>query len=459
MTEELASVPSSPRSSICAVVLLGASLVASRASALPAPPRLPAQLTLDEALHIFRTSGLDLLLAEAAVRGAEADVRAAGAVPNPSVGLSYAHTFTYNPNDPVGCAQSNATCSPEGFAVDLGDQGALSELIFYKRGLRLRVARLALAAARESRSDAQRNLEFQVKQQYIQAVLGHDLLDFAVDVEKKATQILELNQVRYRAGAISEADVAKVEAAKLEADQAVASARQNLEVARLELALLLGIRGAMPQFDVATDLPSYAVPVKLANATRESLLVTALQSRPDLRAIAHQRERAAESIRLAHRGLVPDIALDLNYQQTGSGGIGTNAPLTPPTLTVGLSAALPLFYQQQGEIRRAEADLMTQEVQRAKVEAQVLNDISTAFTNFVASRELVERMQARLLDRAARARDLVNIQYQKGAASLLELLDAERTYIAVNQEYLQDLANYWTAIFQLEQAVGTELRR
>ena len=68
-------------------------------------------------------------------------------------------------------------------------------------------------------------------------------------------------------------------------------------------------------------------------------------------------------------------------------------------------------------------------------------------------------MQGRLLDRAKRARDLVEIQYKKGAASLLELLDAQRTFIATNVEYYQDLATYWSSIFALEQATGMELRQ
>ena len=62
-----------------------------------------------------------------------------------------------------------------------------------------------------------------------------------------------------------------------------------------------------------------------------------------------------------------------------------------------------------------------------------------------------------LLQSARRARDLVEIQYRKGAASLLEYLDAQRTYISVNLESLQDLAGYWTAVFKLEQALGRPL--
>jgi cobalt-zinc-cadmium efflux system outer membrane protein len=436
-------------------------LLIGSALAHAAAVTLPAQLSLDDALKIFRERGLDLIIAEAAVMSAEGDVRAAGAIPNPSFGVTYSHVFTYNPNstDPGSqCSASNANCTNEGFGLDLNDQGALSDVLFNKRGLRLKVARAALQAARQGRADAQRTLELQLKQQYIQAVLARDELDFALEVQKATTTTFDLGKIRYDKGAISEADEAKIEAAKLEADQAVATARQGLEVAKLGVAFLLGVRGAIPQFAVDQDLPKYRVSPALAGASRESLLAEALENRPDLRGQLFQRDRAQASIALAKRLRVPEIALDLGYQQTGSGGIGTNAPLQPPTLSIGLSAPIPLFYFQQGEIKRAEADFKTQDTLRAKLEAQVLSDIATAFANFAATKELVERMEGRLLDRVTRARDLVALQYQKGAASLLEFLDAQRQWIATNQEYLQDLASYWTAVYQLEAAVGRDLR-
>ena len=74
---------------------------------------------------------------------------------------------------------------------------------------------------------------------------------------------------------------------------------------------------------------------------------------------------------------------------------------------------------------------------------------------FQGSRELVTRMETEMLAQVARVRDLVEIQYQKGAASLLDYLDAYRTYIATNVEYIQDLAAYWSAEHALEGAVAT----
>jgi outer membrane protein, heavy metal efflux system len=415
-------------------------------ASVPEPPQLPERVTFDDALRIFRERGLDLLIAEASVRSAEGDARIAHSFNNPSFSAGGAYTW-----DLATPAINCPSCSPWTYSVGLIDT-ALTDLLTGKRGLRIDVAEAALRAARMSRVDAQRNLEFQVKQQYIQALLARDSLDFALEVQTTWTQSFTRTQLKYRAGQISEADEAKIEIAKLEADQAVSQASQALRVAKAGLAFLLGVRGAIPEFKVEDDLPKYVVPSSMASATRDSLLQVAMGERPDLKAQREQVDRARSSLVLAHRQAVPDFQFDVG---------GTQGPIavTPPTFTFGVTLPLPVFYQFQGEVIKAEADLRTQELQLAKTRAQITSDVETAFANYAASREMVERMEGRLLERAKKSRDLVDFQYGKGAASLLDYLDAQRTYIATNVEYLQDLTAYWTAIYALEQAVGKELRK
>jgi cobalt-zinc-cadmium efflux system outer membrane protein len=70
----------------------------------------------------------------------------------------------------------------------------------------------------------------------------------------------------------------------------------------------------------------------------------------------------------------------------------------------------------------------------------------------------VQRMENKLLQQARQSRDLAQFMYQKGAASLIDFLDAQRSYVATELEYHQDLASYWNAIYQLEQAVAAPLR-
>jgi len=149
----------------------------------------------------------------------------------------------------------------------------------------------------------------------------------------------------------------------------------------------------------------------------------------------------------------------VQYSEQGSGNTPPNSPsaISPPTLEISLTGTLPLFYQQQGEIKKAEADARTQDAQAAKLRAQVVADVENAYAGYQTAQHQVQRMEGRLLDRAQRARQLVELQYQKGAASLLEYLDAQRTYVAVKGEYIQDLTAYWNAIFQIESATATEV--
>src|SRR5262249_56189946 len=128
----------------------------------------------------------------------------------------------------------------------LSDQAALFTIIFGKRGLRTDVAEAALGAARLTRADAQRTLESQVKQQFLQTLIARDTLKFAREVQATSAHTLELIQTRYNAGAISEADLARIRTAKLESDQAVDTTLQNYPAPHIPLAFLLGAPPSFP---------------------------------------------------------------------------------------------------------------------------------------------------------------------------------------------------------------------
>ena len=422
----------------------------ARAEGVPQAFELPEQLSLEQALQVLRTRALDLLIAEAQVRSAEGDVGVAGAVPNPAANVGYGRVLP--PYNPDNCGA--AGCSADQITAGISDQAAIEDSLSGKRSLRLKVARNALAAARLSRTDALRTLEFQMKAAYAQVAQAQRALAFAKENQATNVKTLELFQTRYRSGAINEGDLARVETQKLESDQAADQAVETLHQSRYALAFLLGVRGPVSDFVVDDKVLDFAVPSALTNANADRLLRLAFEHRPDLLAQGYQRASAAASIELARRLRFPDITLSAQYTQTGTG----QGAIQPPTLSVGLSAPIPIFYQQQGEIRKAEAAYDTQSLQQAKTTAQVVNDVSLAASSFETSRALVERMEKSLRPSAEHAFQITRLQFDKGAATLMDFLDAQRSYIAANVEYLQDLTNYWTAVFQLEQAVGMELR-
>lgn len=432
---------------ICLTELAGLYLTPSHALADAASVKIPPVLSLDNALHIMRTQGYDVLIAAANVQKTEGLRLQVGAVANPLLGGATGKTFNYNP-------PSCAGCSDVPWIANISDQGALFDLITGKRDLRVSVADAALRAANLNRQNALRELDFEVKSLFARVSYSKQALKFSREVAEALSHTLELMHVRYKAGAISEADDAKVETAKLGADQDVTRAEEALRISKVELAYLLGVRGPVHDYDISEELVTI-VPMEAQLLTDEERLTqTAFKRRPDLGAVSAQTEQANAAVSSAKRRRIPDIALNAQYFVQGTGYLA----IQPPTLTVGLQLPLPIFYQQQGEVRQAEADLNATTAARAKKQAEVRRDVAEAYVRYTKARQRIERTQGRLLERANRARELVKIQYEKGAASLLEFLDAQRTFIAVNQSYLFDITEYWTALFALERASGADLR-
>ena len=428
-----------------ALLALCLAATSARADQRAGPPDLPPVLTLGKALEIFRARGFDLLVADANVRAASGDLGIASGLPNPGLAFSAGKNFR------CGAQQD---CTVISYSGTLSDNSLVSNLLTGKRGLRKDVAEAALEAARRSKDDAQRTLEFQLKQAWYQALLAKAQLGVAKETYESNLRTRQLNEKKFELGGMNEADLATIQVAALEAEQAQDTAGQSLRAAKVAVAFLLGFRTLVPDYEIESRELDFAVPGKLATASREALLEGALQRRPDIAAFNQQIQRAGAALRLANRNVFPDIGLGVTYSANGVG----DSNISPPNGSINVSFAPPLFYFQSGEIRKAEADLVTQQLLRQKAEAQAVADVETAWGQLTATRKLVERMEKSLLERARKARDLIQFQYQHGAASLLDFLNAQRTYTAIRGEYAQDLAAYWTALSLLEQATAQELR-
>ncbi len=426
------------------LLLLGcpAATVAAETPAEPSTP-LPPTLTLRDALRIAEDRAPDRQVADAVLAAARAQVKTAGAIPNPAA--SFMAGWSSECQAP-GCNQPT-------FTATLGDQGAVATLLTGQRGLAVDAAEQGLKGAEGIRRDAARNLAFLVKQQFVAAAVAGRSLKVAREEAALAGQTVDLARKRYESGAISDADVARLEVLHLQMEQLADRAQQSYDQARALLAQLLGVREPGPAFEIDPGPTATAIPpAPLAASTLASLTEEARHDRPDLAAARAQVESTRSLAALARRQVIPLFQLQAQYQQQGSSSGGW---FTPPTASVGLSLPLPVLYQQQGQIGQADAAVMLAEATSAKVESQVVGDVAAAYAAYQASRSAARRAEDRLLARSRDARDLVQIQYAKGAASLLDYLDAQRTHLSNELDYLSSLGAFWTSVFQLEQAVGT----
>jgi cobalt-zinc-cadmium efflux system outer membrane protein len=116
---------------------------------------------------------------------------------------------------------------------------------------------------------------------------------------------------------------------------------------------------------------------------------------------------------------------------------------------------LPIFNRNQGEIARSHYAITQAQQQQQAANGQVLTDVRDAYEGLLTSDRVVQFYRSGNLDVAKKNRDISEYAYQRGAASLLDFLDAERSYRATQVAYRQVLAAYLIALEQVRQAVGT----
>jgi cobalt-zinc-cadmium efflux system outer membrane protein len=437
----------------CAVILqllIGVAAWAQGANAPEAP--LPAELSMADAEQVFLSRGLDLLIAQYGERGAEGDLRAAGAHPNPK--LDALTNFT--PATQRGLLYHVGDQVPVnlwGMGVALTDSAALSDQLTGKRSLRIEAASKALAAARLNVEDVKRMGLSQLRQAYVAAVVAALDVQAARDSFETFDEQLKLNQARYDQGAINALDLSRALQAQLGALQELDRAEAGRQQAMASLMFMLGVRRGTPEVTLSTRI-GYTPLEKLQHADVQSLHELALQHRPDVQMAAAILEQSRAQLAQARRERVPDVSLSIGYAEQCNAVSCSNEP----AFAAGFSLDLPVLYQQQGEIQRAESDSLAAERSLEKTKAQVLSDVAQAFAAFVAARSRVVRMEEKLLEQAKLSRDLAQYLYRKGAASFIDFLDAQRSYVAILMEHNQDLSDYWAAVYQLEEATGTPLR-
>jgi len=311
-----------------------------------------------------------------------------------------------------------------------------------KRQRRIAAARAATRVVDFEVDDTRRQIATQVKKAFTDALLAQALLALANQNLQTIDEVERLQRLRAAKGDIAELELTRLQVQRFAFERDAADAAQALQAAKISLRTLVGPETVAEDVTLIGDL-AYRDRV----LERESLLRQALARRPDLRAAEATRQRAQAEVALARANASWDLTPQLQYQRIGSDN----------TLGVGLSIPLRLFDRNQGEIARSRAEIQHTDALLEAAVIQIRADVATALSQIQAARQKVSLLQDTYLPKAQRARETVAYAYRHGGLSLLDFLDAERTYRETVIEHLRTLAGYWTALYELEAAVGGEL--
>jgi len=317
----------------------------------------------------------------------------------------------------------------------------------HKRELRLESAKKATDVATSQFRDQDRTLLSTLRSAFVLTLQQKALLALAKANLDYYDKVLSISRERFRVGDMAKIDLDRLELQRVQYESDLESAKVALETAKIQVLMLLNDRTPADHFDVtgpfdsSDQLPS-----------PDELHRIALDTRPDLKAAI----QAVDKAKTDHQLAISNGSTDPTYSVWYTYNPSFNNPYDQHTIGFSVNIPLRIFDRNQGEKARTLLDIGLNERQRDAAEAQVFSDVDTAYANVESNINLLRPYKEKYLAQAVRVRDTVTYSFQRGAASLLDFLNAESDYRSVQVNYLTLIGAYLTAVAQLNEAVGRE---
>ena len=326
---------------------------------------------------------------------------------------------------PSGSAQD--VYRPFAYALPFGSISYLHERQ-HKRELRRDSAQQATAIATSQLTDQERSLLFNLRSAFVQTLQQKQALTLAQENLSYYDQVLKLSRDRHDLGDIAQVDLDRLDLQRVQYETDIQTATVNLRTAKLQLLMLLNDHTPVERLDVTG---SYEFPDQVSSL--EEFRQIALDARPDLRAAVQSIEKAKIDYRLAVANGSADPTFSVDFAR--------NPPI-PVYLGFSISIPLRIFDRNQGEKARTQLDIARNQRLRDATEAQVFNDVDSAYATIESNLVLLKTYKAHYLEQALRVRDTVFYSYQNGGASLIDFLQAQQDYRSVRLNYVNLIGAY-----------------
>jgi outer membrane protein, heavy metal efflux system len=314
-----------------------------------------------------------------------------------------------------------------------------------RKALRMEVAERTVSVSEARLTEVLRRQLFDVKRTYYESVLARVLLEIEQENRDNFEGLVKFNTVRFEEGYIAEGDLLKVRLERTKFDFAVANAQLALRRAKIRLLESIGERDfeRALRLEISNRLQAPAVDLNLMQ-----LKETALVNRPEIKVAESELALVQSSIKLERSRARGEVTPYVGYKRVG----------VDNTVLAGVTVPLPIGNRNQSGIARAEAEQKVSETNLNLVRNRTLAEVEAAYRAYETAREQVRAYEAGLLKQADESREIQLGAYQEGATELITLIEAQKTRTEVRANYYRAIFDYYTSIFQLELATGTDIK-
>lgn len=358
---------------------------------------LPARLTLEDAVAEAAAQAPAIVAAQAEVDAARARLGQARARPNPELSVE---------------VENFAGGGPEGVETTVSINQRLD--LGGRRRARVSAAEAALSAQELRLTITLADLARDVWTSFATAVAASARLELAQANQRRAAELARIAEELVAAGREPPLRALRARTALAQSEAALSAAEAEQAAARQSLGVLLG-----SVVDSTALIDSGSVPIPAAVDPAETLEVRLAEAERVAAEAGVAQERAAAR-------LDPSVGVGLRHiAETGD-----------KALVAGFSVPLPLFDRNRGNIAAARAGVRATEARREAALSQAAATIANARTALAAADVRVRALESAAVPEAREALRLTELSYQAGRSSLLELLDAQEAFAAVQSELI-----------------------
>lgn len=388
-------------------------------------------LPFEEYLSLVGNKNLGYASQKYNVSMAEAAIQTANMFPDPQLEME---TTNNGVKQNMGYVYGAAI----GWTIELGS----------KRKARVNLARNQSELSKIQLQDFFRNLRADASLGYIDALKSKALLEVQQDSYQNMRQLAKSDSIRYKLGTITlvASKQSKLEAASLlnEVYQAESAAQQAIT----GLSVFLG-DSKITGRDVVGDFNTFNRDFSI-----DDLILQALNERADLLAAKQNTEVAKSQINLEKANRVIDLGINAGAERHTE---ATNEIAPSPTVNavkMGISIPLKFSNRRNAGLKIAEMARSQAEVEYKQIEQGIKAEVMQAYQQYAATQKQLKQFDNGMLSEAQSILEGITYSYKRGESSILEVLNAQRTYNNVRKDYYQALADNAAALIELERKAG-----
>jgi outer membrane protein, heavy metal efflux system len=392
-------------------------------------------LSLSNYLLNVTKGNLEFIANQFNVSIAEAELRAARVFADPEIAIEYSN----NEDRSLQMGQSFSTGISYPFS--LGN----------KRGAAISVARTRMELEQSILEAWLQNLKADAGLTYYAALRDLNIFKLQEDSYNRLLQLARADSLRFISGEITELDAIR---SRLEARA------QQYELNRFKSSLtnsllnLLRLQGKLPGDTLY--IPSDEFPKMSQDLILMDIIERALKNRADLNVAIKSNELSEKQLRLLRAQRAPEFNLEAGYSHNSI--VRNEIAPAPEHNSYAAGIVVPLKFSNfnKGEIRAARLVAEQSETIRQDVENLIITEVTQAYNVYTAMDKQIENYNRDLVENAEKILTGRTYLYKRGETSLIDVLEAQRTYNEMKMQYYQIMYDYVSAIIELKRSQAIE---